>query len=287
MPRFITPTIWELSGADLASGLIKTRRGMADLLYPELHRGAVLAMPFSLGQTGGTSLDVSGYRNNGTLTNGPTWQGRDGLSFDGTNDYVDTNSPISDLFSQSTGVMAAWIKPSSAGSTIADAWHGRGIMADRNGFLGLVQGSIGGDDRIWAWNWDGSQDRVGAPYVVNAWQHVAWTHVSGQLSVAINGEIVGSVASGNSVITTNLYIGLGYIFGTNKWFDGIIDDARIYNREITAAEIAQLYTAGRPGETGGIYQARLRPKVFAFGSSATPWLYARRQSQIIGSGLGV
>jgi hypothetical protein len=43
--------------------------------------------------TGTTWNDISGNRNNGTLTNGPTFNSGNGGSivFDGTNDYVQTN----------------------------------------------------------------------------------------------------------------------------------------------------------------------------------------------------
>ena len=67
-------------------------------LYPELWKGCVGAWNPGLGPSGLTLRDWSGFSNHGTLTNmdpGTDWvasQGRAALDFDGTNDYVITNS---------------------------------------------------------------------------------------------------------------------------------------------------------------------------------------------------
>jgi len=64
-------------------------------LYPSLRQGLVGAWCPSLGATGYTLHDQSGYNNHGTLTNmdaGTDWVASgDGLAldFDGANDYID------------------------------------------------------------------------------------------------------------------------------------------------------------------------------------------------------
>jgi hypothetical protein len=54
--------------------------------------------------------DMSGFSNNGTLVNGPTFNSANGGSivFDGVNDYVDCNSTIVNLNSSFT--FASWVK---------------------------------------------------------------------------------------------------------------------------------------------------------------------------------
>jgi hypothetical protein len=38
---------------------------------------------------------------------------------------------------------------------------------------------------------------------------------------------------------------IGHESGSVYWFPGTIDDVRIYNRALSAAEVKQLYNAGR------------------------------------------
>jgi len=66
-------------------------------LYPSLWKGCVFAAAPMLGPTGLVLRDQSGFRNNGTLTNGPAWaasQGRYAMSFDGVDDFVDYGTEI-------------------------------------------------------------------------------------------------------------------------------------------------------------------------------------------------
>jgi len=124
----------------------------------------------------------------------------------------------------------------------------------------------------------------------NLWHNVACSiDRSGNGQIYIDGVADGaSVAINNEGMSTTTDLSIGKrSYTALEYFNGSLDDVRIYNRALSASEVAQLYAAGRPGVTGGIYQARTRPKVFTFTSAATPWRYIRRQSQIIGSGLGV
>jgi hypothetical protein len=55
--------------------------------------------------------------------------------------------------------------------------------------------------------------------------------------VYVNGALVGDVAlTGNiATSTTPLRIGGNTVWG--EWFQGLIDEVRVYNRALTAAEI--------------------------------------------------
>ena len=67
--------------------------------------------------TGTTAYDSKGD-NDGNLMNGPVWttgQIDGGLSFDGTNDYVNVNNSASLSFSQSSSfTIALWVNPTSS-----------------------------------------------------------------------------------------------------------------------------------------------------------------------------
>src|SRR5258705_495761 len=86
--------------------------------------------------------------------------------------------------------------------------------------------------------------------VVNTWAHLAATFDGAMLRMYVNGVQVSSVAqTGNLATSTNpLQIGGDTIFG--QYYRGLIDDVRVYNVALTAAQVqGDMATAvgGTPG----------------------------------------
>jgi hypothetical protein len=78
----------------------------------------------------------------------------------------------------------------------------------------------------------------------NIWQHVAVTYDGATWSFYLTGKLgASSTAASAPAAGTNLY--LGYTpWGTAYYpFGGLIDDVRIYNRVLSAAEVSALYNA--------------------------------------------
>jgi hypothetical protein len=71
-----------------------------------------------------------------------------------------------------------------------------------------------------------------------AWSHLAATYDGSKLRLFVNGLEVGSRDVGGAIDPTSgpLQIGGNEIWG--EWFDGLVDDVRIYNRPLGAAELA-------------------------------------------------
>ena len=55
--------------------------------------------------------------------------------------------------------------------------------------------------------------------------------------------VTGDTLGSNSILI-NQTVNIGAATGNGQYFTGKIDDARIYNRALTAAEIKQLYKLG-------------------------------------------
>lgn len=72
--------------------------------------------------------------------------------------------------------------------------------------------------------------------------NIVWVHSGGVLYAYKNGVLVSSVAAGNTPTGCDLFIGTA---GTSQYFDGTIDDVRIYDRALSAQEVAQLYAMGK------------------------------------------
>src|SRR3954452_24712050 len=82
------------------------------------------------------------------------------------------------------------------------------------------------------------QNAAGAATLpVNMWTHLAVTFASGVLKLFVNGTQTASVSLSGNVTTAAgaLKIGGNAIWG--EWFNGLIDEVRVYNRALTAAEV--------------------------------------------------
>jgi chitodextrinase len=87
-------------------------------------------------------------------------------------------------------------------------------------------------------------DSDSVPLPIGAWRHVVMVHDGVSNKLFINGLLKKSVASPGALGKTKHPLGMGYdpIDGGAN-FNGSLDDIRLYNRALTDAEIAALYTA--------------------------------------------
>jgi len=201
--------------------------------------------------SGTTATDISASANNGTLTNGPiVTPGIIGqaLQFDGNNDYVVSASNIG-ISGSGARTASFWIYPTSSGGrqTIV-AW---GAFSDNFLWAPEWDGAVGGDNiYIAGYNND---VYTTATLPLNQWSHVAITYSGGAsntgTAIYYNGvsQAISLNGTGDTYNTTNsvLYVGRDQL-GNRQPFFGKIDEVRIYNRALTAAEVAYLFTSGNP-----------------------------------------
>ena len=196
--------------------------------------------------TGTTATDFSGNGNPGTLTNfaltGLTsnWvPGKSGkaLVFDGTNDYV-SGSGVT--ISNSAFTISAWIKSAT-------------YSAD-NQFFSL--GSVGANDQsihlrftsATGFRFGMYNDDLNATFnaYANRWTLVTVTLDSSKLQTIYQDGVAKSSRTASSLFTGNTSWSIGrWVAQNSEFFNGSIDDVRIYNRALSAAEVTALY-----GKTG-------------------------------------
>jgi hypothetical protein len=204
--------------------------------------------------------DWSGTGWLGTLVNGPTWKqtGLPGvkfynpaaLTFDGSNDYVQ----ISGTTFKNPVTVSAWIYRTADGTLPRILvlpylrFYATTVSAGATGGIGLLQDCPSGTDGDWA-------SSSGA-YTYNAWHHVAATYDASNTGNAPTFYIDGNAVSRSQTTGPNQVClsgsGTGYIgsaAGSNP-FTGSIDDVRVYDAVLSAAQIAAL-AAGRYPNTGG------------------------------------
>jgi len=88
------------------------------------------------------------------------------------------------------------------------------------------------------------------PVFDDEWHHIVWSERNGRVRLYIDGEIDGTNFDFNRTGTTFAFNRL--TFGgieraaISHWFNGLIDDAAVWNRALTWTEVQQLRTAGVP-----------------------------------------
>ena len=184
---------------------------------------------------GSTTVDGSGNGNTGTITAG-SWstQGRYGnaLSFNGTNSVVRVPSSAS-LNLTTAMTLSAWIRPTSSQS----GWR---TVIQRQAEAYFLTASSDAPGRPAG----GGTLGGGVPYLigptanpVNAWTHLALTYDGSTLRLYVNGTLAGSRAATGAIQTTTnpLWIGGNTPYG--EYFQGLIDEVRVYNRALSQADI--------------------------------------------------
>ena len=196
--------------------------------------GLVSAYSFNEG-TGTVVNDVSGNSNNGTISNA-TWSasGKFGsaLSFNGTSSWVVIPDSASlDLTNGLT--MEAWVRP-----TTLCSWRAV-LMKEQTG--GLVYGLYANSNtnRPSAHVFIGTETdtRGTAKLSLNTWTHLAATYDGSVLRLYVNGAQVSTRTIGGNILTSTSPLRIGGDSSGSEYFNGLIDEVRIYNRPLTAAEI--------------------------------------------------
>jgi hypothetical protein len=81
----------------------------------------------------------------------------------------------------------------------------------------------------------------------NAWTHIAVTYDGANMRFYVNGVQVRAVLRSGAIAATGgaLHIGGNDVWG-GEFFKGLIDEVRVYNRALSAAEIAADMNAPLP-----------------------------------------
>jgi hypothetical protein len=163
------------------------------------------------------------------------------LAVDGNGDGV--NVPYSADLNPPAFTVSLWANPSSAGSDYRSPITSRGD-APQKGYILYVE--PGNTWQLWIGTGTGWDTTAGPAAQLDEWAHVTATFAGDQKMLYLNGRLV---AQGTAPLSPNtqwpLRIGGGATETTvgNYFFRGLIDDVCLYNRALSAEEVAGL--AGR------------------------------------------
>ena len=178
--------------------------------------------------------DVSGRGNNGTLTNGPTFNSTNGGSivFDYSNDYVKINS-FADILSKTTYTKTAWFYMNSYKYNIVS---GGGTAQHAFWMAGTNKLSAGHNN---AWQTVTSATSL----LLNTWYFgVVTFNTTTGWSLYVNGNLESTSSSTTTFSGTGGILIGAYDDAQNLW-DGRIAMASVYNRVLSPQEVQQNYNA--------------------------------------------
>jgi hypothetical protein len=200
--------------------------------------------------SGLTAGDSSGKGNNGTVYNATWVAGKyeQALSFDGASSNVVVANSDSLKFGTGNLSFSAWVKPSV--KTNGASWE-QNTFLDIGGysvFLSVFRGCNG--IRVYLSDGTNSADHTtnvaisqgtwsNVVVVVDRSANMAYLYLNGSL---VDSWSISAITGNLGAYTSNLFIGSSHI--TKEYFNGIIDECRLYNRTLSAAEIQANFDGG-------------------------------------------
>lgn len=173
--------------------------------------------------------DISGFGNNGTLINGPTFSSGNygSISFDGVNDYVRLPTPT---FIVPTISYSLWINKTGAKNSAA-ILSLQGILIEvNNSFLNYWSNVLVG------------QTSVSFSPVLNRWYNVCISQDNGTVNIYIDSTLVrtATMSLPNTTYGNNAVGAWGD--GSRVWL-GLIAQVLVYTKALSSQEILQNYNA--------------------------------------------
>lgn len=172
------------------------------------------------------------------------------LDFDGTDDYIDTGSSSFNFTTQPFSV-SAWVYSDDLGSGVnAEIVATDKANSPASGWGFLLVGPSEILRLVTRGTTPSNIDSVSS-VPINTWSHVAATFsgTSGTMALYINGVLNNSTSYTGSITSAACNLQIGRRFRTScaataVYFNGKIDDVRVYNYALSAAQVRKVHNEG-------------------------------------------
>ena len=190
-----------------------------------------MSIPACYNGSGTAIYDISANGNNGTLTNGPTFSSTNGGSivFDGSNDYIETNTTSIISGNQSFTIESFYTITGAAGGALFGN-YGPGSTSNTIWFSG--QYGIYINAACYA---------ASQPITSGTHHMVATRDSNGLVKLYLDG-VLSNTATLNASIATSINYRIGTdVNSTAEPFSGNLYSIRVYNRDLSLNEILHNY----------------------------------------------
>jgi LruC domain-containing protein len=168
------------------------------------------------------------------------------MSFNGSNSWIKVTNATNLGFTNQYSV-SAWVKAGrhqSAKIIQKGDWDGLGLGQDLwEGWQTSVAFSDGTSAVV---NW-GS----GRP-VLNQWYHLVGTYDGSTIKLYVDGTLVKSQSVSKSIKANTRFISIGSDAGSQKFFQGVLDEVSIWNIALSSTQVTTAKTTGFTGGENGI-----------------------------------
>lgn len=207
----------------------------------------------------GSGADLSGNGNNGTLNNITPVADRFGNAggachFNGSSSYISVPDNAALRLSGTDFTLNAWVKIDSYNSSYGSIILSKRTSGINNGYNWSIAGSLASTPRVVTYGpGGGSTNAIGVHQVdTTAWHMITSVYNSStqELTTYIDGTLdhtSPSIADPNGAITAALDIGYDLSTGL-YYFNGAMDDIRIYGQMLNSSAIQGLYDEPNPAK---------------------------------------
>jgi len=203
-------------------------------------KGLVAYWPMDEGK-GDVIKDEGGNGHDGIIKGAEWVEGKfgTGLAFDGLDDVVDCDETLMDE-DVNAFTVTLWIKIESWSNGAGIVYIGKDVYAGHAAVIST--GTSGG--RSIDYSYDHVLDHQEVFYSDQAWHHMAGVYDGSYARLYKDGEEVYNEEYTEAVDFSDCRTILGSRLDLHLYFNGVLDEVRIYNRALTSKEITALAEAG-------------------------------------------
>ena len=170
------------------------------------------------------------------------------IEFDGTNDYISTGIQDESKYDLTKFSISAWIKVDNS-----DPGFTKAILAKETG--GTADGyALGQYNNQWIFWISGNSITSSTGWILGQWKHLVGTYDGTSMKLYLDGVQIGTTIAATMVnnddeVTIGRWIREG---APERYWDGAIDDIRIYNKALSIEEIEQIYKSHKKRISGNL-----------------------------------
>ena len=228
------------TGTVLVSGLFDEFTG-APVVDDSLVLWVDAAQSTSYSGAGTNLVNLINPSINGTLTNSPTYNASGSFSFNGTTQFITFGDNLDLIGFNISG--SIWVNLTSFDATFSPLIDKLASGGNYRFFVnpsGTIGFGIRGAGNVY--------EAISTPTAIltGAWYNLAFTFQGTVISIYVNGTVVtsGTLTTITRADTTS-HLKIGYSDNNARFLNGLVSQAQLYNRALTAVEVQQNFNALR------------------------------------------